>query len=207
MSASTHLPMVDLSEQINAEHAACAAAASTAIEHAWKAGALLLEAKHQAGHGEWLPWLEQHFAGSPRTAQSYMRIARKFPNAQAAAHLTVDGALKKLAAPRVRTHWALDLIPSMTNTERCALRDSIARLGVLVPIVKDQDGVLLDGRERLAAASAVGVKYRVDFINCETDVDRMKLVWSLNVLREHRTDEQKAACIAILLDAEQEATR
>jgi hypothetical protein len=36
-----------------------------------KAGELLLEAKEQLAHGEWLPWLKQHCGFSLSTAERY----------------------------------------------------------------------------------------------------------------------------------------
>ena len=45
------------------------------MRHAIEAGALLLEAKEQLKHGQWLPWLKDHCTISERTAQLYMRTA------------------------------------------------------------------------------------------------------------------------------------
>ena len=45
-------------------------------EHAINAGRLLIEAKAQLAHGQWLPWLEDHCQVSERTAQAYMQCAR-----------------------------------------------------------------------------------------------------------------------------------
>ena len=42
-----------------------------------RAGRLLLQAKSQCKHGEWLPWLDAHFVGNARTAEFYMQDARK----------------------------------------------------------------------------------------------------------------------------------
>jgi Protein of unknown function (DUF3102) len=45
-------------------------------------GALLIEAKAKVAHGDWLPWLKEHFAQGESTAQNYMHAARylaKFP--------------------------------------------------------------------------------------------------------------------------------
>jgi hypothetical protein len=41
-----------------------------------KRGDLLLEAKDQLGHGEWLPWLEENFDMEERTAQRAMAAAK-----------------------------------------------------------------------------------------------------------------------------------
>lgn len=50
-----------------------------ALVAAWKAGQLLnVEKRHvrrTMGPGAWLLWLERCFAGTPRTAQNYMRLA------------------------------------------------------------------------------------------------------------------------------------
>ena len=46
-------------------------------------GGLLLEAKAQLEHGEWLPWLKENFGSSVQTAENYMnaaRLAAKIPN-------------------------------------------------------------------------------------------------------------------------------
>ncbi|MDP3072363.1 MAG: hypothetical protein Q8N18_18875 [Opitutaceae bacterium] len=52
-----------------------------ALTAAWQAGRLLLTQKKRVrrkmGPGAWLLWLEANFAGSIRTAQRYMKLARK----------------------------------------------------------------------------------------------------------------------------------
>lgn len=45
-----------------------------------------------------------------------------------------------------------------------ALRASIERFGVLVPVVKDQHGNVLDGHHRARIADQLGVPYRVDVV-------------------------------------------
>jgi hypothetical protein len=40
-----------------------------------EAGKLLLEIKSELNHGEWLPWLREHFDLSERTARNYMTVA------------------------------------------------------------------------------------------------------------------------------------
>jgi hypothetical protein len=39
-------------------------------------GGLLIEAKAQCEHGQWMPWLETEFAWSADTAERYMKVAR-----------------------------------------------------------------------------------------------------------------------------------
>jgi hypothetical protein len=96
--------LADLAKRINAAHAQAETALRAGLEHAKTAGELLLEAKRQCPHGQWLPWLEAKMRFSARTAQAYMRIAEHWPEleakAQGLAHLTVEGALEYLAEPR-----------------------------------------------------------------------------------------------------------
>jgi hypothetical protein len=70
------------------------------VEMALAAGDDLIEAKARLSHGEWLPWLREHFPLSERTAQDWMRLAR---NPQRAAFLeagTIKEALALLAPRR-----------------------------------------------------------------------------------------------------------
>jgi hypothetical protein len=80
----------DLAAQINHEHEECMSCAEEAIElmrrsveHAYKAGELLLQAKKRICHGAWKPWIKNNLAFSDRTAQNYMRLAKKWPVLQA----------------------------------------------------------------------------------------------------------------------------
>jgi len=68
--------LADLAARIRAEHEATAEALRDSVAHAMVAGDLLIEAKAQVPHGQWLPWLAEHCAISERTAQLYMRTAK-----------------------------------------------------------------------------------------------------------------------------------
>src|SRR5262245_24963831 len=65
----------ELSAAINAAHRRASEAARHSLEYAREAGELLIKVKDRLKHGDWMPWLEEEFAGTPRTAQLYMRIA------------------------------------------------------------------------------------------------------------------------------------
>jgi hypothetical protein len=75
------------------------------LTHAIAAGQLLIEAKAQLKHGQWLPWLAEHCPASlpERTASFYMRLARHAPELEAksatVADLTIRGAIQLLAPP------------------------------------------------------------------------------------------------------------
>jgi hypothetical protein len=86
-----------LAAEIKALHTASEAALQTSIEKATKAGELLIEAKDEVPHGQWLPWLQQ--VGVPtRTAQRYMQLARvKYDTVS---HLGIKAALAEIAHRR-----------------------------------------------------------------------------------------------------------
>jgi phage N-6-adenine-methyltransferase len=98
------LPVLsDLAALANDAHRRAEGAAVSALECAREAGEYLTRAKAQCQHGEWLPWLEANFEGSPRAAQQYMRVAERWPelsgNAQRVSHLSLRAALAELAEP------------------------------------------------------------------------------------------------------------
>jgi Protein of unknown function (DUF3102) len=92
-----------LSDEINAEHRAFVGTLRATLEHGIRCGELLAQAKEQCPHGTWLEWLEANFDGSARTAQVYMQLYNRRGELRAktqdSAHLSIDGALRELAAP------------------------------------------------------------------------------------------------------------
>jgi hypothetical protein len=96
--------LASLAAQINQEHELAAAAWRDALTHARNAGAALIEAKAQLQHGQWGAWLAEHFRGSERSAQVYMKVARHWNEIEAktaeSAVLSIGGALAMLAEPK-----------------------------------------------------------------------------------------------------------
>lgn len=84
----------ELAERANQAHAEVLVTAQDSIERALIAGQALLEAKRLCRPGTWFAWLADHFRGSKRTAQAYMRLATYIPpiggDAQHAARLRHD---------------------------------------------------------------------------------------------------------------------
>jgi Protein of unknown function (DUF3102) len=88
--------LFDLAACINIEHQASDSAMRRGVEHAIRAGELLLEAKNHLKHGQWLPWLAEYCELSDWTAQLYMRLARHKPELEATQRVTdlsVRGAI------------------------------------------------------------------------------------------------------------------
>jgi phage N-6-adenine-methyltransferase len=92
----------DIAQAIEHEHQATMGAFRTTLDHAIRCGELLIQAKAQVPHGQWLLWIKSNLTLKLRQCQVYMRIAEKREaiNAQSTAHLTIDGALALIAETR-----------------------------------------------------------------------------------------------------------
>jgi hypothetical protein len=88
--------LADLAARIRAEHEEALRHVERGLVHALRAGELLIEAKTQLAHGQWLPWLRKHCRVGARTAQVYMQLVRLVPNAQRVADLPLRTAVKHL---------------------------------------------------------------------------------------------------------------
>ena len=98
ITPASHADLDDLAGEIRREHQLAEQHFKAAVAHAINAGQLLIEAKRQVKHGEWLPWLEANFPGSRRTATTYMKLAE---NGKRVSHLpTVREALAVLTTPK-----------------------------------------------------------------------------------------------------------
>lgn len=81
-----------------------------ALVAAWRAGQLLLVEKKRVrrtmGGGAWLLWLEEHFRGTPRTAQRYMKLAKSVADASFLSGLSLRQAYDRLGIPMEEKHAA-----------------------------------------------------------------------------------------------------
>jgi hypothetical protein len=130
-TATTDLALDELANEINAEHAKAEAAARSAVDHALRAGELLIEAKGQCQHGEWGAWIQEHCEFSERTAQVYMRVARELPKlddpkAQRVADLPLRDVSRLLATDRRDYLCELaDVEPTERRTSRDYLWEAV----------------------------------------------------------------------------------
>lgn len=94
--------------EANEEHRAVEAAVGRAqranaegVEHAVRAGEILIAAKKAVGHGSWMRWTEANFDGSHRTVDLYMHLAeRKAEISQELAKLGIEAVARELARPK-----------------------------------------------------------------------------------------------------------
>jgi hypothetical protein len=90
--------LTDLAARIKAEHEAIKVSLRESVQHAFAAGELLIEAKKQLKHGQWLPWLRDRCTISERTAQLYMRCAKSRAEIEKSAMGVADLTLTEAAA-------------------------------------------------------------------------------------------------------------
>lgn len=91
-----------------------------------------------------------------------------------------------------------NLFPALDAATEAALRESIQRFGVLVPVVRDQHGRVLDGHHRSRLGDELGVKYRVDVVNVESDEQAREIAATLNTDRRQLDASQRREIVAAL---------
>lgn len=88
-----------------------------------------------------------------------------------------------------------DALPSHIED---ALRASIQRFGVLVPVYVDQDGNILDGNHRKRIAEELKVPFDRIVRYCEDEEERHEIARTLNADRRQLTEEQRRKVAADL---------
>jgi ParB-like chromosome segregation protein Spo0J len=103
-----------------------------------------------------------------------------------------------MSCPEEMDTMNYQLFPALDPATEAALRSSIERWGVLVPVAKDQHGNILDGHHRSRIADQLGVKYRVD-IHVVSDADEAaEIARTLNTDRRHLDPAQRREMVAEL---------
>lgn len=90
------------------------------------------------------------------------------------------------------------LFPSLDSATESALRSSIRRWGVLQPIIKDQDGNIIDGHHRARIAAEEGVDCPIKVRAVVDDAEAQDLARSLNTDRRHLEPDMRRQVVAEL---------
>lgn len=77
------------------------------------------------------------------------------------------------------------LFPTLAPAVESALRESIRRFGVIVPVVVDQDGRVIDGHHRCDIALELGVECPTIVRHVDGDDHAAELARTLNMDRRH----------------------
>lgn len=84
------------------------------------------------------------------------------------------------------------VMPAMTQAARAALRASIVKFGVLVPVAFDQHGNIIDGHNRVAIAEELGVSYEHTTHVVRDHEHAVELAATLNLDRRHMDEATRA---------------
>jgi hypothetical protein len=82
-------------------------------------------------------------------------------------------------------------MPELTPDEYAALRDDIAARGILVSVVVDQHGRLIDGHHRRRVCDELGVDCPTTVRHVADDNEALDIAVAVNAARRHLTREQK----------------
>ena len=93
-------------------------------------------------------------------------------------------------------------MPPLSPEEYSELETSIKEHGIQVPILIDEDGVVIDGHHRQKIAQELGIRCPKRQVIDKTESEKRTLALSLNVHRRHLTREQKRALIAESIKAD-----
>src|SRR6478609_8483762 len=94
-----------------------------------------------------------------------------------------------------RVHPAADVWPMLSDEELAGLVKDITESGLKTPITVDEDGVLLDGRNRLEALERAGLELRSWQVQIYSGDDPAGHIISANAHRRHLTKQQLAVFI------------
>lgn len=90
------------------------------------------------------------------------------------------------------------LFPSLEPAVEDALRESIQRFGVLVPIIYDQHDRLLDGHNRKRIADELEIECPFHVVHVADDDQAEEIVQTINLDRRHLDAEQRREIVAAL---------
>src|SRR5262245_44342023 len=89
----------------------------------------------------------------------------------------------------MEVHPAAQIFPMLPEAELSALSEDIKQNGLIHPIVLDAEGLLLDGRNRLAACELAKVEPKTVTYR---GLDPLHYVVSANLARRHLNETQRA---------------
>jgi hypothetical protein len=98
-----------------------------------------------------------------------------------------------MSKSKEKVHPAAAIFPMMTEDELNELAQDIKTNGQRFPIMRDHDGLLIDGRNRLEACNRAGVEPQFATLNGE---DPVAFILSANIARRHLNKGQQAMAVA-----------
>lgn len=106
------------------------------------------------------------------------------------------GTPRRSDMPNASAHY--QLFPALEPATEAALRASIVRFGVLVPVTVDQHGNILDGHHRSRIAKDLGIACPVRTRIVEDDDEANEIARTLNMDRRHLSAEDRRRMVEAL---------
>lgn len=94
------------------------------------------------------------------------------------------------------------VMPPLSAEEYQELYEDIKANGVLVPIVVDEDEVIIDGHHRAKIAAELGIPCPEELVSAKSEQEKRSIAFTLNLKRRHLNREQRRALIAESLKAD-----
>lgn len=94
------------------------------------------------------------------------------------------------------------VMPPLSADEYQDLFEDIKENGVLVPILVDEDEVVIDGHHRSKIAAELGIPCPEEIITGKSEAEKRGMAFGLNLKRRHLNREQRRALIAESLKAD-----
>ncbi len=104
------------------------------------------------------------------------------------------------SAPDRQDQRGFQPMPALTADEYAALKADVAARGVLVPILVDQHGRLIDGHHRRQVAQELGIDCPTEVRPVASDEEALDLAVTINATRRHLTREQRRDLIRAEID-------
>jgi ParB-like chromosome segregation protein Spo0J len=100
------------------------------------------------------------------------------------------------------------LVPPMSQKEYQALNQSIKEQGKnMIPVIINQDDILLDGHYRLKACTELGIKFEYQVMKFTDQLEEKKFVIETNLIRRQLNEFQRVECGLPLEEMEKEKAR
>lgn len=93
------------------------------------------------------------------------------------------------------------VMPELSPDEYAELKADIAKNGVAVPVIVDENDDIIDGHHRVKIARELGIPCPVELRDELDDAQKVDLAFALNLHRRHLNREQKRELIARSLKA------
>ena len=91
----------------------------------------------------------------------------------------------------MKWHEFANVFPMLGDKDLRELADDIERNGQRFPVIVDEDGLVLDGRNRATACRMLGIEPKVEVFS-GSDAEKLEYVVSLNLSRRHLDSGQRA---------------